>query len=205
MRLGLMGGTFNPPHIGHMNAALAAKENIPLDKIILIPAGTPPHKTMAENSASAEQRFEMTRLCADIIGADVSDIEIRREGRSYTIDTLKEIKSLFPDDELWLIVGTDMFLSMETWREHEKIFSLISLAVIPRKNSDLQELTAHSEKLQSKYGVHSKIIETEAITISSSEIRPDSGGETMKKFLPKPVYDYIKEQGLYNVSRSDEA
>ena len=197
MRIGIMGGTFNPPHAGHLNAATAAKDNIPLDKLILIPAGIPPHKKMAENSASVEQRLEMTKLCAEEIGAEVSDVEIRREGKSFTVDTLAHFRSLYPSDELWLIMGTDMFLTIETWRRAEEILEKTCIAAVPRNDGDREKLIEHSEFLRDKYGARTRIIDVAAVTISSTELRPDVDNENSTGFLPESVRKYIAENKLY--------
>ncbi len=198
-----MGGTFNPPHKGHINAARAAQDALRLDKLIFIPDNAPPHKEMPELSPSADVRFEMTRLAASEVFAEVSDIELRRGGRSYTVDTLSEISKIYPSDELWLIVGTDMFLSMETWRNPEKLFSLACVAVVPRADGDIESLFRHSEKLSEKYGAHCRIIETGAVTISSSDIRDSISRGELRKYIPASVYNYIKEHELYGVREAD--
>ena len=199
-----MGGTFNPPHTGHVNAARVAKESVPLDKIIFIPAGIPPHKQMAENSATVGERLEMTRLAAAEIGAEVSDIEIAREGKSFTADTLSELAKIYPDDELWLIMGTDMFLTIENWRDPERIFSLASIAVMPRCDGDIDALTKHSEKLAKLYGTVSVVINEKSLTISSTDIRPLIKSGKISEYLPGKVYEYILENKLYGISGSDE-
>ena len=116
MKIGIYGGTFNPPHLGHMEAARTAIQVLGLDKLLLIPAGVPPHKAMPEGSPDQDQRLEMTRLAAEQTGLDnkveVLDIELRREGRSYTAETLAQLKEQYPEDELWLLMGTDMFLTL---------------------------------------------------------------------------------------------
>jgi len=203
MRIGIMGGTFNPPHMGHINAARAAKKAASLDKIIFIPAGIPPHKAMARDSATTKQRLDMTRLAAECAGAEVSDIEILREGKSFTVDTLRELKKIYPDDELWLIMGTDMFLSVESWREYENIFRLARIVAVPRDEKDLQALFKHSEYLAKRYGASSKISETKAVTISSSELRPEIGKAELMHFLPEEVYKYIRDNKLYGQSGRD--
>jgi len=105
MKIGILGGTYNPPHTGHLHAAQAAKEELGLDRLILLPSFIPPHKEMPQNTPDAAARLEMTRLAADEIGAEVSDLEIIRGGTSYTADTLAEFRKTYPDDTLWFIVG----------------------------------------------------------------------------------------------------
>ena len=123
MKIGIYGGTFNPIHLGHMAAAKFAAEYLELDKLLLIPAGIPPHKAMAEDTALPEQRLAMTKLAAqspELAGvAEVSDIELRREGKSYTVDTLRALREQYPEDQLYLLMGTDMFLTLQYWREPE--------------------------------------------------------------------------------------
>ncbi len=204
MRTGLMGGTFNPPHMGHINAARAAKDELSLDRIIFIPTGTPPHKQIAEHSATTMQRLEMTYLAAKTIGAEVSDIETRREGKSFTVYTLRELHKKYPDDELWLIMGTDMFLSLETWFCFEEIFSLASVAAVAREDDDKEKLVEYSKLLKDKYGAKTRVLETEALTVSSTELRPGRNRKNLQKFLTPEVYDYIIRKNLYGISGCDK-
>ena len=146
MRIGIYGGTFNPPHLGHVTAARAVFELLKLDKLLLVPAGLPPHKDLPAGSPTPEQRLEMTRLAADQTGlgdrVEVLDLELRREGRSYTSDTLAQLKAQHPDDELWLLMGTDMFLTLQTWHEPEKVLSLAGIASFGRTEEDIEALFA---------------------------------------------------------------
>ena len=192
-----MGGTFNPPHMGHINAAKAAIEKLGISELILIPAGIPPHKEMAKGSANKTQRLEMTRLIAEELSARVSDIELLRTGKSYTADTLDELSKQYPNDELWLIMGTDMFLSLETWHEPRRIFKKASIAAVPRNSADIPRLLSFAKHLSEKYGAVSKIIETEAIEISSTELRDEEAREKMKHLIPEKVREYIEKAGLY--------
>lgn len=111
-RIGIYGGTFNPPHRGHMQAARQAVELLNLDKLLLIPDRCPPHKTMPEGTPSAWERLELVRLAAQAIGkAEASDLELLREGRSYTADTMTLLRQAYPEDELFFLMGTDMLLA----------------------------------------------------------------------------------------------
>ncbi len=203
MRIGIMGGTFNPPHTGHINAAKAARRELALSKLILIPTATPPHKKIAEGSATAEQRLDMTGILAKLLGAEVSDIEIARGGKSYTVDTLATLSDKYPEDELWLIVGTDMFLTLEEWKSPERIFELSSIACVPRGDGDQEKLLSYSEILRKKYGAETRIIDVPAVTISSSELRPGIRADEMKKFIPEEISSYIKENKLYAKAAAD--
>ena len=144
MKIGVYGGTFNPPHLGHVTAARAVFDLLRLDKLLLIPAGVPPHKVMPAGSPTQDQRLEMTRLAAEQTGLDnkveVLDIELRREGRSYTAETLAQLKEQYPEDELWLLMGTDMFLTLQAWKSPEKILELAGIAAFGRTEEDTEEL-----------------------------------------------------------------
>ncbi len=198
MKVGILGGTFNPPHMGHINAALSAKKAIGLDKIIFIPAGIPPHKQIPENTATDSERFEMTRLAAETAGAEVSDIEMKRKGKSFTADTVSAISKAHPEYELWLIMGTDMFLSFDTWKSPKEIAMMSKIAVVPRNSGDIPALKEKGVYLRKTLGVEYMIIDTEAVEISSTEIRTLRG---MNGYLPKSVFEYIENNGLYKKSR----
>ena len=144
MRIGIYGGTFNPPHLGHLTAAECVFRMLKLDKLLLIPAGLPPHKALPAGSPTAEQRLEMTRLACEQLGlgeqAEVLDIELRREGKSYTSDTLAAIHERWPDAELWLLMGTDMFLTLQAWHEPETILKLAGIAAFGRTEARAKPL-----------------------------------------------------------------
>ena len=156
MKIGIYGGTFNPPHLGHLTAAAAVIATLKLDKLLLIPASIPPHKDLPAGSATAEQRLEMTRMAGEHLGlgskVETLDMEVRRAGKSFTSDTLAELKAQFPEDELWLLMGTDMFLSFETWHEPEKIASLAGIAAFGRTKADMEpQFSAQRDKLYRLY------------------------------------------------------
>ena len=115
MKTAIYGGSFNPPHLGHVSAVATVLSDLAPDRLLNIPDCIAPHKAMAENTPSAEHRLEMCRLAfGDIPGAEISDMEIRREGKSYTATTVEELRELYPEDEICLVMGTDMFLSFRT-------------------------------------------------------------------------------------------
>ena len=126
MKIGIYGGSFNPPHLGHQNAAVEAAEKCALDKLLLIPAGIPPHKVMEQGSPANEHRLAMTRLMGGQaalqsgVEVEVLDLEMAREGKSYTVDTLRALRRQYPNGELLLFMGTDMFFSFESWRAPEE-------------------------------------------------------------------------------------
>ena len=134
-RIGIFGGSFNPPHLGHILAVREFREKLTLDRVLLIPAATPPHKTLTANSPAADHRLEMTRLAAaELPFAEVSDIELRREGASYTADTIEALRRVYPQDEFFLLMGTDMFLSFDTWYQPERIAAQATIAVAHRED-----------------------------------------------------------------------
>lgn len=198
MRILVYGGTFNPPHCGHVRSAQAVSAALRPDKILLIPAAIPPHKPLAAESPSAEERLSMTELAAAAIpGAEVSDMELRREGASYTSDTLRALKARYPDDELVFLVGTDMLLSLPNWHEPEIICALSAIAVFARENGQAEEVEAAAERLRRDYGATVYVIPGEPVEISSTELRaalPERGG---RELLPDAVYAYIIQKRLY--------
>ncbi len=196
MKIGIMGGTYNPPHIGHLHAAKAAREQLGLNKIILIPSNIPPHKELPKYTASAQARLEMTRLAAKAIDAEVSDIEITRKGKSYTADTLEQLKELYPNDELYFIVGTDMLLTIDAWFEPHRIFKAAKIAAIARECDDKGKILAHIEKLK-PLGAEVHFVDCEPLPISSTELRANISGK--REYLPEGVFDYISREHLYEV------
>ena len=135
--IGVYGGSFNPPHLGHVLAAQACKAQLGLDRVLVIPAGMPPHKQLSSGSPTADERLELTRLAfAGMSGFAVLDLELRREGKSYTVDTLRELKAEYPQDTLYLMMGTDMFLAFQEWYCPAEIADLARLVCFSRYDSD---------------------------------------------------------------------
>ena len=136
MKIGIYGGTFNPPHLGHQAAAETAVRVLGLDKLILIPAAVPPHKQLPEHTPDNKHRVEMTLKMADAMNmpgvVEVSDMEMQREGKSYTADTLRIIKERYPEAELWLLMGTDMFLTLHLWHQPEEVLKLAKICAFGR-------------------------------------------------------------------------
>ena len=202
-KIGIYGGTFDPPHLGHRNAARAALESLGLDELIFVPASTPPHKILPEEAATAEQRLEMTRLMADGMGdprVHASDLEVRRGGTSYTAQSLRQLRQEHPEDILYLLMGTDMFLSFQTWKECQAICDLVTLAPFARSESDdLALFQRHGEELRAAYGARVMPVELPRVTnISSTELRSALGRGGGQSYLWTPVYGYILRQRLYH-------
>lgn len=199
MKIGIYGGTFSPPHNGHVNAArmFAAAES--LDKLLIIPTFIPPHKT--ETSAvPAEERLEMCRLAFTDDNFDVSDMEVRRKGKSYTFDTLTELKEMYRSDDFYLLCGTDMLLSFEKWYRFADILSMCTV-VCMRREENAETGVKLAEKiveLKEQCAADVRLIDAPPLEVSSTEIREKlSRGENVNDLLPTDVYRYIKEKGLY--------
>lgn len=198
MRLGIYGGSFNPPHKGHVRALGRAIEELGLSCVLAMPCCVPPHKSLPPGSPSDGQRLEMARLAFEgLPGVRVSDLELTRGGISYTADTLKELARDYPDAELWLVTGGDMLLSIQHWRAPERIFSLCGVAAIPRKPGQTPALLRQADYLREKYGGRVRVIDMEPVDISSSRLRAELARGRGEEYLPGAVADYIRAHGLY--------
>ncbi len=198
MRIGIYGGTFNPPHRGHKNLALQMKRAARLDRIMIIPTGTPPHKT-GEQLASSEHRMKMCELMFSEDFFFVSDIEIKRQGKSYTYDTLCRLKEEFSGDELFLIMGSDMLLSFHRWYNYREILSLVTLCVATRED----EITcgALSDYARDTLGLEDDIVlaDIEPVECSSTEVRElIENGLDARKLTSAALFDYMRLHLLYD-------
>ena len=201
MRLLLYGGTFDPPHIGHVTAAKAAMEVLGLDKLVLVPDAQPPHKVLPEGGAAPRQRYDMAVLATAALGkrAEVSDMELRRSGVSYTADTLAALREQYPDDTLYLLMGSDMFLSLHNWRRPEAIMAMAHIAPFSREAEDESAaFAAQSARLEREFGAQVTVVPNpQVVELSSTEVRAalaQGGGEDL---LPPPVWGYIRREHLY--------
>lgn len=195
-KIGIFGGTFNPPHNGHVAAARSFIEQMGLDELWIVPTYIPPHKAY-ESSVSCEQRLRMCELAFnDVPRAKVSDIEVRRGGASYTYITLEELRT--DDVELYFLCGTDMILSMGTWRNPARIFELAAICYMRRECdvSNSEKIAQKCREYKEKFGAEIHEIEGQVIDISSSIIRDNPN--TARFYLPNGVYEYIADMGLYN-------
>ena len=207
MKIGIYGGTFNPPHLGHMAAAKAAVAALGLDKLLLIPAAIPPHKALPSDTPAPEHRLAMVEKWADGMGAgvEVSALELEREGKSYTSDTLRAIRQTYPDAELWLLMGTDMFLTVQNWYQQERIFQYAGVAAFSRSLEDSQEMfDQQSEYLRETFAARTTVIDLPQVTeIASRDLRRmlasewTGGNVDPGQFLWTPVYGYILREHLF--------
>lgn len=202
MKIGIYGGTFNPPHLGHMAAAKAAVAALGLDKLLLIPAAIPPHKALPSDTPAPEHRLAMVEKWADGMGAgaEVSALELEREGKSYTSDTLRAIRQTYPDAELWLLMGTDMFLTLHLWHEPEVILSLVGICAFGRTEQDGEALFApQREQLQKDFDAKITTITLPGLVdISSTRLREQLENGGGGQYLLPSVYGYILMHRLYD-------
>ena len=186
MRIGILGGSFDPIHHGHLILARAAKEELGLNRVLLMPANKSPHKTDTK-PATAEDRLEMVRLAIEgEEGFEVSDAELRRPAPSYTVETLRELKKSHPQDEFVLLIGADNVATFDTWREPEEIRHLAQIAVLDR--------AGHA--VAGEWPIVRRLID-----ISSTDIRARAAdGRSIRYLTPDPVCDYIATHSLYRTA-----
>jgi nicotinate-nucleotide adenylyltransferase len=221
MRIGLFGGTFDPIHRGHLRAASEVKRIFNLGHIFLIPAALPPHKTPV-SVASADDRLEMIKLAINgITGMTVSDVELKRSGPSYTIDTVNHFKNTQPDDALiYLIMGLDAFLEIDTWKSYLELLEQIAMIIMARPNARHQNVQlswkilgdylksviaadyrfSGSQKAFISAGMQPiYICDVKALEISSTKIRQAvKQKKTIGNWVPAPVAEFITQKGLYS-------
>jgi nicotinate-nucleotide adenylyltransferase len=196
VRLGVLGGTFNPPHLGHLVCAQEAYIHLHLDCVMLIPASMPPHKPV-EEEPGPEHRLELCRLAVQGDERfEVSDLEINRTGPSYTVDTLEELTSRLPDSDLFLILGGDIAAGLRDWHEPERVLRLATLAVADRKGTPRASIDEALSGLDG--GQRAKFFPMPTIEISSTAIRQRArAGQPIKYIVPDAVAGYIEGHGLY--------
>lgn len=198
MKILLYGGTFDPPHWGHINNLRAAMQAVQPDKVIVMPAGIPPHK--AASATPGSLRLQMCR-CFLQLGeqVEISDWEISHEGKSYTVNTLRMLHSTYPDAQLYLTVGSDMLTSFRTWREWQSILQLATLVVESREADDAAMLAEFADSLCVD-GARILFARAKPVPMSSSEIRQGSAGA---EAVPPEVWQIISSRGLYQREKGE--
>ena len=196
-KIGLMGGTFDPIHYGHLLAAEVARWTFALDKIIFIPAAVPPHKADRKKITSASCRLAMTgQAIASNPHFYLSDLELKRQGPSYTVDTVREIKRLYPQNQIYFITGADAIMEILTWNRVEELMSLAYFITATRPGFKLERLWDYLQNFPWKERV--QIMEIPGLAISSTEIRQRvQAGQPVKYLVPEAVENYIYQQKLY--------
>ena len=190
MKTGILGGTFDPPHMGHIKLALAAKEQLGLDRIIILPAANPPHK---KSMTSPRHRRNMAAIAAQQYGFELCEIEYLRKKPSYTVDTIAELKKLYPDDKLYFIIGGDSMLDFETWYNWEKLIKMCAFAVGARTNEQQEAVKKTADEKKRRFNAEIYVLDFTPHEVSSTEIR---GGVT-KEAIPEKVKEYIEKNKLY--------
>ena len=198
MKTGIYGGTFNPIHNGHLHIVEEFRRGLGLDRVLLIPTRVPPHKA-APDLASAGERFAMCRLAAQgKPWLELSDIEMRREGKSYTAETLEELSALYPQDQFYLLMGEDMFLTLGRWYRPETIFSLASVCTTPRSPDGLDALRQKALEYTGQFQARCFLEHIPYLPISSTQVRQAvAREEDISGLVPQAVATYMKERGLY--------
>ncbi len=197
-RIGIYGGTFNPPHLGHFRGAEYALEQLKLDRLLMIPAHTAPHKGNSQDMPTPQQRLQMVQLgLGDREDILASDLEINRGGISYTFETVEQVAALYPNAQLYLIMGTDMLASLESWREPERILKHATLAVLCRGEKGEQEAIAEAMPRLIAMGAKVEVLQNPITAISSTDLRRLLAFRCASDFLPQPVEEFILRNGLY--------
>lgn len=198
MNIGIFGGAFNPIHNGHLNLADIYYKNLHLDKLIFIPTCKPPHKT-DEYLASGEDRVNMLKLAIESLPYEISTVEFNRQGKSYTFDTLNELKKIYPNDRFYLIIGADQFLTFDKWYRYRDILDMVTLCTSVRETEQEKLLITNFAKelgIEDNYYLSTRPV----LRVSSSQIRNGvKNGSDVSSLLPKKVLKYILEKGLYGV------
>lgn len=210
MKIGIYGGTFNPPHLGHLAAARTAMDALKLDKLLLMPAAIPPHKVLPADSPSKEHRLAMVEIMADSMNlpgrVEVSSLEMDREGKSYTSDTLEAIHKQYPDAELWLLMGTDMFLTLHHWHDPGTITRLAGICAFGRTEQDGEAVFAPQREYLSKH-LGAKVVTITLpglVDISSTQLRELLSREKGSEYLLPAVYVTQLSTHAYTQFKLDE-
>ena len=198
-KIGIMGGTFDPIHMGHLILGEKAYEQLGLDKVLFMPCGNPPHKRNRKGRATDEQRAEMVRLAIkDNPHFELSLIEMHEEGYTYTYRTLEQLNAANPDTEYYFIIGADSLYNFDTWREPGRICQEAVLVVATRDHTPLKELDQQMKLLAQKYNGKFIRLDTMNIDVSSHQIRQwISEEKSLKYYVPDKVISYMKENGIY--------
>lgn len=197
-KIGLYGGTFGPPHLGHVYAAKTFLREVALDRLLIMPAGIPPHKEKAAGD-TPELRLAMCRAAfGDLPHTEISDYEIRKPGKSYTVETLEHLAA--PGREITMLCGTDMFLTLDHWHRAPDIFALCTVACLARENGMETAIRETAERYRDTYHAKTALLTGEPLILSSSEIREKlRAGADMTPYLPPEVAEICRREKLYGI------
>lgn len=195
-KAGILGGTFNPPHNGHLSIAEALLTEFALDEVIFLPAGQPPHK---KNITSNEHRLEMLKLLTEQDPRLViSSQEMERSGYTYTVDTLTELKKNVSDREFYYIIGTDTLFTLTSWVRFSEVFRLTRFLCVPRPGDDPEETRKEIRRLAEEYGAEIRLSRNSGPDISSTAVREKTAaGERLHGLVPEKLEEYIQQNGLF--------
>ena len=198
-RVGIMGGTFDPIHMGHLILGEQSFEQLHLDKVLFMPAGNPPHKQNRTGRASDQQRMDMVKLAiSDNPHFEISLAEMHETGYTYTCRTLEELKEQNPDTDYYFIIGADSLFTFESWHEPQRICNACTLVVAVRDHATKDELNTQIQFLSHKYKGHFTLLDTMNIDVSSHLVRQwVEEGKSLKYYVPDNVISYMKENGIY--------
>lgn len=199
-RVGIMGGTFDPIHIGHLILAECAYEQFQLDTVQFLPSGNPPHKTERQGGATDEERLAMVSLAIrNNPHFSLDAEEMRRTGYSYTSDTLTALRERNPDTDYYFIVGADSLFSLDTWHEPRIICRNCVLLAAVRDQASVSEMEEKMTELSRRYGATIRLLHSPSLDISSTELRfRRQEGHSLRYFVPDAVISYIEQKGIYN-------
>ncbi len=201
MKTGIYGGTFNPVHSGHIHILREFIRRLGLERALLIPTGTPPHKN-APLLAAPEHRLAMCALAAKEVTeapVEVSKIELSRPGKSYTAQTLEALQKQYPADDFYLLMGEDMFLTLDKWYRPETICALAALCASPRSENGLEKLLRQKEKLERAFGARCFVEDIPWLPVSSTQVRElAAAGKSLSGLAPVSVEQYLREHGVYS-------
>ena len=196
-KISILGGTFNPIHNGHIRLALSCQDELHFDKILIIPTNLPPHKE-TPNLCSNKDRFEMCRLAVkDMPIFEVSDVEYRLGGRSYTVNTLQALRTEYPDASFYLLVGSDMFFTFRQWKRYRDILNACTLVGASRDFEEHRNLLEMNDSFQ-REGFHTVVIDNDVYVLSSTELRRlMQEHKDISQYVHPDVLRYIKEHSLF--------
>lgn len=202
-KIGVFGGTFNPPHQGHLLAAAEVREKLQLDRILFIPDAQPPHKALPEGSPDGQDRLALVRAAIrDLPFAEVSELELDRQGKSYTSDTLKRLREMYPDAVLYLITGTDMFLTLHNWHEPASICAdAVIVGMVRAEDDRMEELLIQKKNLEHRFQARVELVDNRFVEISSTKVRRLLILGGAEKYVPEQVLTEIRKKGLYGTGR----
>lgn len=196
-KIAVIGGAFDPVHLGHLAAAQTVYESFDVEKVVLMPLGDAPHKAVSR--IPALKRYEMVEAAVrDNPAFAVSDMEIRRGGKTYTVDTVREIKAINPDIDIYFVMGADELEAIDTWRSPDVLFSLCSVIAMSRPGYNTDGLVKKIEEVKKNYGGEAYFLEVPSLDISSSDLRKRiKDGRSVKYLIPKEAEKYIIKHDLY--------